>query len=222
MKTVAFVPIRLNSKRVEGKNLRMLAGKPLLQYILYTLTQVANIDEVYCFCSAPEVRNFLPQGVKWMQRELSLDSDSTLGKDIYNSFVGKVDADVYVLAHATSPFIKASTIAAAVGKVQSGEYDSAFSAERIQTFAWFGGRPLNYDLKHVPRTQDIEPVFVETSAFYVFGREVWTRLGQRIGQHPFVSVLDRIEGVDIDWPEDFDFAERIVTMRGMKVMNDEC
>lgn len=209
MKTVAFVPIRLNSKRVEGKNLRMLAGKPLLQYILGTLTEVENIDEVYCFCSAPEVQQYLPQGVRWLQREAELDSDSTLGKDIYESFVSKKDADVYVLAHATSPFIKAHTIATAVGKVQSGEYDSAFSAERIQTFAWYGGRPLNYDLKHVPRTQDIEPVFVETSAFFVFGREVWTDLGQRIGEHPYVAEVDRIEGVDIDWPEDFDFAERI-------------
>lgn len=209
MKTVAFVPIRLNSKRVEGKNLRMLAGKPLLQYILGTLTQVSAIDEVYCFCSAPEVQQYLPQGVRWLQREVELDRDSTLGKDIYDSFVRKVDADVYVLAHATSPFIKASTIATAVGKVQSGEYDSAFSAERIQTFAWYGGRPLNYDLKHVPRTQDIEPVFVETSAFFIFGREVWTGMGQRIGNHPYVAEVDRIEGVDIDWPEDFDFAERI-------------
>lgn len=209
MKTVAFVPIRLNSKRVEGKNLRMLAGKPLLQYIFDTLMDVKNVDEVYCFCSTSEVQRYLPQGVKWLQREEELDRDSTLGKDIYNSFVRKVDADVYVLAHATSPFIKAATVANAVAKVQSGEFDSAFSAERIQTFTWFGGRPLNYDLKHVPRTQDIVPVFVETSAFFIFGREVWTVLGQRIGNNPYIAEVDRIEGVDIDWPEDFDFAEKI-------------
>ena len=40
MKTVAFVPIRLNSKRVIGKNLKMLGGKPLLRYILDTLCDV--------------------------------------------------------------------------------------------------------------------------------------------------------------------------------------
>ena len=47
MKTVAFVPIRLNSKRVVGKNLKMLGDKPLLQYILDTLAGIASIDEVY-------------------------------------------------------------------------------------------------------------------------------------------------------------------------------
>ena len=47
MKTVAFVPIRLNSKRVVGKNLKMLGGKPLLRYILDTLCDVKNIDETF-------------------------------------------------------------------------------------------------------------------------------------------------------------------------------
>ncbi|MEF2793850.1 MAG: acylneuraminate cytidylyltransferase family protein, partial [Alistipes dispar] len=38
MKTVAFVPIRLNSQRVAGKNLRLLGGEPLMCHILRTLT----------------------------------------------------------------------------------------------------------------------------------------------------------------------------------------
>ena len=42
MKTVAFVPIRLNSKRVVGKNLKMLGDKPLMCYILDTLMKVKD------------------------------------------------------------------------------------------------------------------------------------------------------------------------------------
>ena len=51
MKTVAFVPIRLNSQRVAGKNLRPLDGSPLMCHILKTLTEVEGSDEVYVFCS---------------------------------------------------------------------------------------------------------------------------------------------------------------------------
>ena len=47
MKTAAFVPIRLNSQRVSGKNLRPLSGSPLMCHILRTLTEVEGIDEVY-------------------------------------------------------------------------------------------------------------------------------------------------------------------------------
>ena len=62
MKTVAFVPIRLNSQRVAGKNLRPLDGSPLMCHILKTLTEVEGIDEVYVFCSDEGIRAPLPEG----------------------------------------------------------------------------------------------------------------------------------------------------------------
>ena len=66
MKVVAFVPIRLNSKRVVGKNLKPLGGKPLMWYILETLAKVKNIDEVYVYCSSEEIIPHLPEGKQGM------------------------------------------------------------------------------------------------------------------------------------------------------------
>ena len=212
MKVVAFVPIRLNSKRVVGKNLKILGGKPLMQYILETLVKVKNIDEVYIYCSSEDVIPYLPQGVKFLKRSTALDGDETLGQEIYEAFVNDVDADVYMLAHTTSPFIKVETIENAIDKVVNGGHDSSFSAQKIQTFTWYNGKPLNYSLKEIPRTQTIEPVYVETSAFYIFRREVWTELGQRIGNTPHMAIIDQIEGIDIDYPEDFEFASKVVGM----------
>lgn len=213
MKTVAFVPIRLNSQRVKGKNLRLLSGEPLMCHILKTLTRVEGIDEVYVFCSDDSVRELLPEGVKFLRRSTDLDRDTTLGGEIYDSFTAAVDADIYVLAHATSPFIRQETVSNALKKVTSGDYDSAFSAEKIQTFAWYEGRPLNYSPENVPRTQTIEPVYIETSAFFIFPREMWRTHHRRIGFRPYTAVVDRIEGLDIDYPEDFAMAEIVAAGR---------
>ena len=210
MKTVAFVPIRLNSKRVEGKNLKMLGDKPLLQYILDTLVQVKRIDEVYVYCSSEAIISYLPDGVKFLKRPEFLDRDETLGKEIYEEFTKTIDADVYILAHTTSPFMKVETVENALSKILDEDYDSAFSAEKIQTFVWYKGKTLNYDLKEIPRTQTIEPIFVETSAFFMFKRDIWKVYKQRIGFKPYIAEVDKIEGVDIDWPEDFEFAKRII------------
>ena len=210
MKVVAFVPIRLNSKRVVGKNLKMLGNKPLLQYILETLTNAASIDEVYVYCSQEEIIPLLPQGVKFLKRDESLDRDETLGQEIYDAFTKEIDADVYVLAHTTSPFIKVETIDNAVRQVTEGNHDSAFSAQKVQTFTWYKGEPLNYDLKEIPRTQTIEPVYFETSAFYIFCKEIWTIEHQRIGSNPYIAIVNAIEGIDIDNPEDFEFAEQVL------------
>lgn len=213
MKTVAFVPIRLNSQRVKGKNLRLLSGEPLMCHILQTLLRVEAIDEVYVFCSDEGVRDLLPAGVRFLRRSEELDRDETLGGEIYDSFTAAVEADLYVLAHATSPFIRSETLSAALGKVRSGAYDSAFSAEKLQTFAWYEGRPLNYSPDHIPRTQTIEPVYIETSAFFIFPRALWRERHRRIGDRPYMAVVNRIEGLDIDYPEDFAMAEIIAASR---------
>lgn len=210
MRVAAFVPIRLNSKRVVGKNLKVLGNKPLMQYILETLKEVSGIDDIYVYCSNDDISHQLPQDIKFLRRDATLDSDETLGKDIYDAFVKDVDADIYILAHTTSPFIKSKTIENALNEVISGRHDSSFSAQKIQTFTWFKGKPLNYDLREIPRTQTIEPIFFETSAFYIFRREVWTKQHQRIGNTPYMAIVDPIEGIDIDYPEDFEFAEKII------------
>lgn len=211
MKVVAFVPIRLNSKRVVGKNLKLLGNKPLMWYILDTLTRVPQINEVYVFCSQDAIIPYLPEKVKFLKRDSALDSDETLGEEIYNAFIKEIEADVYLLGHTTSPFIKAETISCAIEEVLSGCHDSSFSAQKVQTFTWFEGKPLNYNLKEIPRTQVIEPIYVETSAFYIFRREVWTDLHQRVGKSPYLALVGPIEGIDIDYPEDFEFAEKIIS-----------
>lgn len=210
MKTVAFVPIRLNSKRVVGKNLKMLGEKPLMCYILDTLANIKKIDEVYVYCSQESIKEYLPKGVKFLKRPEFLDCDETLGKEIYEEFTKTVDADIYILAHTTSPFMKEETVEKALDKILNEGYDSAFSCEKIQTFTWYDGKPLNYDLKEIPRTQTIEPIYVETSAFFMFKRDIWKVHKQRIGFKPYMAQVDKIEGVDIDWPEDFEFAEKIL------------
>ncbi len=216
MKTVAFVPIRLNSQRVEGKNLRQLGGEPLLCHILRALLRTRRIDEVYVYCSNETIRPLLPEGVRFLRRSEELDRDTTLGREIYDAFTAEVEADLYVLAHATSPFIRPETIGEALEKVLAGDYDSAFSAEKLQTFAWYGGRPLNYSLDDIPRTQTIEPVYVETSAFFIFPRTLWRERHRRIGDRPYMAVVDRIEGIDIDYPEDFAMAEAIAAVRTLR------
>ena len=209
MKTVALVPIKLNSQRVPHKNLLPIGEHPLAWYICNTLLQVKDIDEVYVFCSDEKIKDYIPDDVTFKKREKWLDGDKVKGFDIYRSFINEVDADIYVLAHTTSPFTKVSSVRNALSKVKKGENDSAFSAERIQTFAWFKGKPINYDLNDVPRTQDMEPIWVETSAFFIFKKEIFNENNRRIGFSPFIQEVLGIEAIDIDEKEDYEMACRV-------------
>lgn len=216
MKVVSFVPIKLNNQRLPGKNILPLAGHPLCWHAVNSLLHVEKIDQVYVYCSDEGVTQYLPEGAIFKKREKWLDGDLVKGFDIYRSFIHEIDADIYVLAHATSPFIKQTSIETALEHVLSGENDSAFSAERIQTFVWFHGQPINYDLNDVPRTQDMEPIWVETSAFFIFKKEVFTRYNRRIGFHPYIQEVSGIEAIDIDERKDYELACLMAEAEGIE------
>jgi len=175
-------------------------------HIVRTLLQVSLIDEVYVFCSSPEVMEHMPEGALLLQRDKALDGDLVKGKELYEAFIAAVPADTYVLAHTTSPFLKAATITHALEKMRDHGCDSAFSAKEIKTFAWYDDKPLNYSLEDVPRTQDIKPVLVETSGFYAFHCDLFTEHSRRIGFHPYLTIVDDFEGIDIDTQADYDLA----------------
>ena len=210
MKTVAVVPMKLNNRRLPQKNTKPFSnGKPLCYYILSTLKSISEIDEVYVYCSNPEICNFIPDGVKFLKRSESLDQDSTKMNEVLSSFANDVPADIYVMTHTTAPFIKADSICKGLKAVQSGEYDSSFAAKKLQDFLWKDGTPFNYTLDNIPRTQDLPPLYEETSGFYIYKKNVMTEFNRRIGDHPFIVEVGEIESIDIDEPEDFMIADAV-------------
>lgn len=210
MKVVAVVPIKLNNKRLPQKNTKSFTnGAPLCTYILSTLKKVDKIEEIYVYCSNPDIKKFLPEGVKYLKRSESLDQDSTSMTEVLNCFAQVVDADIYVMTHTTAPFISEKSISKGLDAVLSGEYDSSFAAKKLQDFLWKDGRPFNYALDNIPRTQDLDTMYEETSGFYVYEKRVMTEKHRRIGDNPFIVEVGEIESVDIDEPEDFMIADAI-------------
>jgi len=209
MHTVAFATIKLNSQRVPHKNIQMVGGKPLCYYALNTAVQVKGIDDVIVYCSDEEITKYIPEGIQFLKREKWLDGDDVRARDTYSAFINDIDADIYIAILTTAPFIKVKTLQNALDKVLYGGFDSAFCVKKMQTFAWYKGKPLNYDLKNIPRTQELEPVYIETSGFFIFKKELWTEHGRRIGFHPYIQEVADVEGVDIDMPEDLEFARII-------------
>lgn len=211
MKVVSFIPIKLINQRLPGKNTMLLNDRPICDYIFETVSNVKALDEKYVYCSDEAIRPYIEpyeeRGLKFLQRDSCLDGFQVKGLEIIARFINDVDADIYVLTHVTQPFTKGKSIEAALEKVMSGEYDSAFSAVVLQDYMWMNGKPCNYDMKNIVRTQELEPVYMETGAFFIFRKEVFTDLGQRIGNRPYIYEIDRFEAVDIDTEEDFEFAK---------------
>ena len=213
MKVVALVPIKMNNERTPGKNTKLFDdGTPLIHFILKSLMNSDEIDETYVYCSREEIKDYLIDGVKYLKRDEKFDTATADVNDMFYTFSQEVDADIYVLAHATAPFQTSESINKGVLAVKSGEYDSAIAVTKMQEFVWKNGKPMNYSPEKIPRTQDLPPLFVETTGMYIFTKEVITNLRRRIGNNPYLLEVSKIEATDINDPIDFEIANAINTV----------
>jgi len=211
MKTVAWVPIKLNNERLPNKNILPLGDKPLCRHMLETLLDVKHIDDIYVFCSDEKITEYLPTGVKFLRRDKALDEPHVGHYEIVESFISLVDADVYVNAHVTNPFIKAATIQDGLNRVLSNEYESANAALPLRKHIWFGKEPLNFTRTFLPRTQDLSSLYMDMN-LCIYKRDVYAKGRSRYSMEPYFMLLDEIESVDIDYPNDYILAQAIYTL----------
>lgn len=210
MKVVALVPIKMNNERTPGKNTKLFSdGTPLIQFILKALLDAKEVDETYVYCSNEEIKNYMIDGVKYLKRDEKFDTATADINGMFNTFSHEVEADIYVVAHATAPFQMSETIDKGISIVKSGEYDSAVAVTKMLEFFWRDGKPMNYSPERIPRTQDLDPIYVETTGLYIFTKDVIRNLVRRIGDKPYMLEVSRIEATDINDPVDFEIANAI-------------
>ena len=113
MKTACFIPIKANSERVPGKNLRNLNGKKLYEYICEHV-QAANVfDDVFIDTNSTEIATYVEriEGFHAIERKPELALNTANGNDLlvyhYENFPGY---DYYFQLFATAPYMQPETI----------------------------------------------------------------------------------------------------------------
>jgi CMP-N-acetylneuraminic acid synthetase len=209
-KLAALVPMRHHSKRVPGKNFRLLAGKPLYQHIIETLLAVPEISTIVVDTDSQPVieglqRDF-PQ-VTLLLRPEHLCADSIPMNEILLNDTSQVHADFYLQTHSTNPLLKSVTVSSAIQTFLADfpAHDSLFSVTRLQTRLYDQhGQAINHDPNILLQTQHLPPVYEENSCIYIFTRENLSRRRSRLGERPLMFEMDAAEAWDID--EELDFA----------------
>ena len=139
-KVACFIPLKGNSTRVPGKNVKILGDRPLFAHALSTVVASDLFDSVYVDTDIDWVKRYCDDwyGVKVIDREVELTRDSANGNDLLNHWVEKKpNYDIYFQVFATSPFLKDTTLQNCVKVLKDNDkYDSVFTATEEHT--WFG------------------------------------------------------------------------------------
>lgn len=91
--------------------------------------------------------------------------------------------------------------------MSDGVYDSLNSAHLVKEFLFKDNLPINYDLRHQPRSQDLPDIAALNFALNIISRDKMIDCKNVVGYHPNIYLIDEVEATDIDNPIDFDFAE---------------
>lgn len=225
MTTIALLPMKGHSERVSGKNFKTLAGKPLFRWILDTLIEVESIDQIVINTDAQDIlaKNGLVEDDRIIIRERrpEICGDHVSMNLIIQDDLKAIDADTYIMTHATNPLLSSATVAKALNAFKTAKrYDSAdslFGVTKFQTrFYKEDGLPINHDPDNLIRTQDLEPWFEENSCLYLFDKASFEKTNARIGQRPILFEIPKLEAIDIDEKEDWFLANAVA-----KALNEE-
>jgi len=211
---IALLPMKANSERVKGKNFRDFCGKPLFRWILDSLLEVEEIDQVIINTDAQQIladNGVDSERVTIRDRRPEICGDLVSMNLVLADDVANVDADIFLMTHTTNPLMSADTIRGALKAFQKagaeGKADSLFTVDKIQTrFYRADCSAVNHDPDNLLRTQDLEPWFEENSNLYIFTPDSFAKTKARIGKQPMMYESPQFESIDIDTPQDWDFA----------------
>ncbi len=205
MKVVAIIPIKKKSTRVKRKNfVRIYNNKKLYKYFLEKVKK-CNFDEVYVDSDSIEIMNYCKKSkINFIKRKKSLAQNNANGNDLLNYHSSIIKSEIYFQLFITAPMLTIKTINNCINFLKTKKnFDSILTCNKIYSWFWFKNKPVNYKPKTLPRSQDAQPIIMESTGLYGIRNKALKKYKCRIGKNPYFFEVSKKEALDLDTKEDF-------------------
>jgi CMP-N,N'-diacetyllegionaminic acid synthase len=226
---LGLVPARAGSKGVPDKNLRLLAGRTLLDYTSRAARESGVLDRVILSTDSPAIAEAGQRaGLEApFVRPAELAQDDTPMLPVIQHATRQLQAagwvpEIIVLLQPTSPLRRPEQIRRAVAMLRETGADSVVSVVELPrhlspdyVMRVEGGvlRPFLPEGERVTRRQDARPAYVREGSVYAFRLATLERFGNIYGDASLPLMVAPDESLSIDSPADWDAAERLLAER---------
>lgn len=217
---IAIIPARGGSKGLPGKNIKPLNGKPLIAYAIDAALNAKHIDRVIISTDDKEIADI---AVKFgaelpFMRPAELASDTAMAVDNYIYTIDRLEKeegctiDAFVVLQPTSPLRIAEDIDGAVELFNEKNADSVISyCPEAHPVTWHKylddlGHFVDIFDANIKNRQENRVSYYPNGAVYVF-RTSMIRNRKYYTDKSFAYIMPRTRSVDIDFIEDFEYAE---------------
>jgi CMP-N-acetylneuraminic acid synthetase len=214
---VAFVHAKGHSERLPNKNLRQLGDRPLFCHAVDRAMAAEQVDAVVIDSNNDEIlRIGEERGAIPLRRPAELATNETTGDDLARWQASNApESRIIVQVVPTSPFVLPSSIDRSITAIRRVTF--AIGARRDIYYQWNSlGPTYRTSSGRLPNSSKLVPILYETTGLYAMRTTAAMKHGRRA---PLTTDsvefcwLSRVEAIDINTPEDFEFAE--IVLRGM-------
>ena len=155
---LCIIPARSGSKRLPGKNLRMLRDKPLIGHTISTAQNSSKIDSLIVSTDCKKIKKVAVDNganVPFL-RPKKLAQDNSTREDVlkhavkYFEKINKISIDIIVLLQVTNPFTSVYMIDECVTNLIEEEWDTTITVTEVQKRAeWIGIIEKNNQFQHI-------------------------------------------------------------------------
>ncbi|EOS34847.1 YrbI family 3-deoxy-D-manno-octulosonate 8-phosphate phosphatase [Lachnospiraceae bacterium A4] len=214
---VALIPVRGGSKSIPLKNIKEIAGKPLVYWTAKAANDCKDIDIVYIATDSEIIRKtingFKLNKVRVIDRGKDTATDTASSESVMMEFARKYEFDNIVLVQATSPLLKSSDIENGFKLFHKDKTDSVVSVVRQKRFIWETNEEgyaasINYNIFNRPRRQEFKGYLVENGAFYITSKKALIDSRNRISGNIKACEMDESTYFEVDEENDWIIIEQ--------------
>jgi CMP-N-acetylneuraminic acid synthetase len=174
-----MIPARMGSQRLAKKNLRELAGVPLITRAIRKCRQAGVFDAIWVNSENREFGDIAAaEGASFHLRPEALGNDVATSEQYVAEFLRAHECDLLFQVHSIAPLLSVADIRGFVTAMRGGDLDCLLSYEPIQIECALNGRPVNFVLTEKTNSQELHPV----------QRITWSITGWR--RHPYLAAVD--------------------------------
>jgi len=219
---IAILPARSGSKRIKNKNFKLFAGLPMISHPIKIAKKTNLFDKIYISSDNPKILKLYKSygATDFILRPKNLSGDNTVTKPVIEHAIKhiikkKIKVDYICCIYPCTPFLRKDILLNSFKLLNKNNKNFVYPVIKYphpiqRSLGMYEDKKIffrepKYELT---KTQNLKTYYHDAGQFYWGSKEVWLS-NKRMHSNGFgFDITDHLS-VDIDYPEDWKFAEKV-------------
>ncbi len=223
---LAIIPARCGSKGLPNKNIKLFNGIPLICHTIEAALSCSEISHVFVSTDCEKISKISQKAGAWVPslrpKELAKDTSTSIEVYIHTlnllKFNYNLSFESFIVLQPTSPLRSVVDINKAIKLFKEKKADSVISFTKEQHPIFWHKKIDNdghisniFQVDHISNRQEFPVTFYPNGAIYIFKSDLIINKQEYFSENSFAYIMSRNNSVDIDYLEDFQYAEFLAT-----------